>query len=263
MGISENITDSPQPELETSKYYREKKEINLYEIIVDVIHEEEIKILISEAEEELKFSPETQEKLQSIGKTFGKGYVKWLILRLKDKSLKEEDVYKYEQYFKYFEQGRKLGHFTYNDILKYKSVAEFNKQAIESHEKIAGYQGENLEQDVKFLVSPQQIQMLENVGIKFLGLTPDGYQCFKIPKSLSGDQQAYETQRRILGRCQGREEGQGISICTMASQSHFASYLKNDDLYVFFNLKDPRSPYQFHYGSGSFMDRNDHSIIYH
>ena len=36
----------------------------------------------------------------------------------------------------------------------------------------------------------------------------------------------------------------------MANQGYFDNYLKTDDLYVFFNLNDKKSPYQFNYESG-------------
>ena len=69
----------------------------------------ELKNIIQEAEE-LQLQPTSEEYLEKIGKMFGKGYARWLILRMKDKSLKEEDIYKYMNFFKYFEQGRKLGY---------------------------------------------------------------------------------------------------------------------------------------------------------
>ena len=216
----------------------------------------ELKNIIQEAEE-LQLQPTSEEYLEKIGKMFGKGYARWLILRMKDKSLKEEDIYKYMNFFKYFEQGRKLGYFTYNDILKYKNPEQFNREATAAHEKLIGFQGEELEDNEKNLISPQQIQTLENVGIKFLGLTPDGYQCFKVPMGVHGNEKAFTAYKNILAQCQGRDKGAKISICTMADMGTFDSYLKDDDFYVFFNMRDPKSPYQFHYASDQFMDKND------
>ncbi len=238
--------------------------MKLVNTVINILYEMEIKeirSLISEAIDELNITDESKKFLENIGLMFGKGYVKWIIIKLIQHQIKEEDIYKYKGYFKYFEKGKKLGYFTYNDILQYKNADEFNNEVIKAHEKLIGFQGENFEQDEKYLVSPQQIQTLENVGIKYLGLTPDGYQCFKIPQELKGNTQAYEIQKNILGRCQGRERGAMISICTMGKQNHFDSYLETDDLYIFFNLKDPKSPYQFHYQSGQFNDKNNNSII--
>ena len=235
--------------------------MRLIDTIFSVLTEQylkELKEIILEAED-LQLQPSTEHNLEEIGKTFGKGYARWLINKIREKSLKEEDVYKYVQYFKYFEQGKKLGYFTYNDILKYKNPQQFNREAIAAHEKLIGFQGD-IETNGKDLISPQQIQSLENVGIKFLGLTPDGYQCFKVPKELKGNNHAFEAYKNILAQCQGREKGAKISICTMANKGYFDNYLESDDFYVFFNMRDPKSPYQFHYASNQFMDKNDDPV---
>ena len=106
------------------------------------------------------------------------------------------------------------------------------------------------------LVTPTQIQNLKEVGINLLGVV-DGYQCFKIPMSAMGNESAYKLYKNILGQCSGG----AIEICTIASFDTFNTYLQDDDYYIFFNKKDPNSPYQFHYASHQFMDRTDSSII--
>jgi len=92
----------------------------------------------------------------------------------------------------------------------------------------------------------------------------DGYQVFEIPKGAL-DQKTYETYRDILGRCQGRDRGARIEISTIASYEYYRKYVTTNSLYLFFNLNDPNSPYQFHYGEngsdGQFMDKNDNSLI--
>lgn len=235
----------------------------LISTLIDLLYEQEIRdihSIINEAQE-LQLKDETKQILKDIGLTFGRGYIKWIILKLTQGLLKEEDIYKYKDFFKYYEQGKKLGHFTYNDIFKYKTSEEFEIEAIKSHEKIIGFTGDEKTEASKALVSPKEIQTLQNIGIEFLGLTPDGYQCFKIPKKLAKNNEAFEAQKNILGRCQGREIGSKISICTMGGIGHFNSYLNRDDLYVFFNLNDPFSPIQFHYESGSFLNKNDQRAL--
>jgi len=212
---------------------------------------EEIRNLINEAEE-LELSQETKQNLEDIAKLFGTGYARWIIIKLTDKSIKQEDVYKYKDYFKYFIDGKRLGHFTNTDIFKYKNPQEFNREAIASHEKIIEMSGDITPENQHYFILPQDIQKLANVGIRYLGMTKDGYQCFKIPKELSGNQQAYETYKNILGRCQGRERGVTISFCTIANFDYFNSYLEKDDLYIFFNLKDKFSPYQISYDNQEF-----------
>jgi hypothetical protein len=75
--------------------------------------------------------------------------------------------------------------------------------------------------------------------------------------------EAWNLYREILGKCSGRDKGQIVSICTMAGFDSFKEYLKNSpgsSYYVFYNMGDPLSPYQFHYDSGQFMDKNDNDI---
>lgn len=236
--------------------------MKLISTLTDILYEQEImeiKSIILEAVE-LQLTDEAKQQIQNIGLKFGRGYTRWILQRLMDGSIKEEGIHKYVNYFKYFEKGKSLGHFSEKDIFKYKDPIKFQKEAIQSHEKIIEVHGKTPELNKSNLISSSQIQQLENVGIKFLGLTPDNYQVFKIPKILAGNHEAFIAQKNILGRCQGREHGDKISFCTMTNQHSFDNNLKQDDLYVFFNMKDTRSPYQFHYYSEQFMDKNDHSV---
>ena len=127
--------------------------------------------------------------------------------------------------------------------------------------EILSIQGGDKDQ-AKNLVSTRGIQELNEAGIKFVGIV-DGYQCFLIPNSAKGNTEAWETYRKYLANCSGRDQGAKIEICTMASQRHFDRYLTEygGDYYVFFNLADPKSPYQFHYESNQFMDKNDNALI--
>ena len=236
--------------------------MKLIDALIDILYEEEIVFLnaIITESQQLQLKDESKKLLQDIGMLFGRGYTKWLVVKLTQGLLKEEDIYKYKEYFKYFEKGRKLNIFTYNDIFKYQNPNQFAQEAINAHDKIIGFEQTHDVEDPKYIVSLQQIQKLENVGIRFLGVTSGGFQCFIIPKNLSGNKEAFETQRNILGRCQGREQGALIEICTFASQEHFDSYLQSDDLFIFFNMKDPSSPYQLHFDSSSFMDKNDNQL---
>jgi hypothetical protein len=237
--------------------------MNLISTFLNILNEEELKeirYLITEAED-IQLSDDTKKIIEDIGIKFGQGYVKWLLFRLRDKSLLEEDIYKFDDYFKIFEKGKKSTDFTYNDIFKYKSPSQFIQEVIKSHEKQIGFVGEFKQEDEKYLVSPSDINKLQKVGIIFLGLTSENYQVFKIPTNLSGNDQAFTAQKNILGRCQGREQGARLSICTMGGIQHFNHYLDVDDLYLFFNMKDPLSPYQFNYALNGFMDKNDDTLL--
>jgi len=58
------------------------------------------------------------------------------------------------------------------------------------------------------------------------------------------------------------ELGKGTEWCTAApGLDYFAHYSKEDDpLFIFINKENPNEKYQFHYGSGQFMDKDDVSI---
>jgi hypothetical protein len=112
-------------------------------------------------------------------------------------------------------------------------------------------------------VSVGDIQKLSEVGIKYYGMA-DGYQVFEVPNEAKDNPEAKKRYREILGRCAGRDKGAKISICTMSSGNYFENYLTNypdSSYFVMFNLGDKNSPYQFHYESGQFMDKNDTDVI--
>jgi len=58
------------------------------------------------------------------------------------------------------------------------------------------------------------------------------------------------------------ELGKGTDWCTAADLDYFEHYYKPDDPLFFFEgfWTDPSARFQFHYGSGSFMDSDDHPV---
>lgn len=181
-------------------------------------------------------------------------YATWLVKRVDDEVIKEEDIYKFEDYLKIFEKSKNL--YPEKDINQIKTprqVDAFIRKSVEL--KDMGAETQEVESG-KSLLSPTQVKSLDEVGIKLLGVVA-GFQCFKVPSSLKGNKEAYKRYKNLLGQCSAG----GIEICTIANQSYFDSYLGKDDLYVFFNLSEPRSPIQFHYGDNQFMDRQDRSIF--
>ena len=56
--------------------------------------------------------------------------------------------------------------------------------------------------------------------------------------------------------------GKGTDWCTAADLDYFEHYYKPDDPLFFFEgfWTDPSARFQFHYGSGSFMDSDDHPV---
>ncbi len=183
----------------------------------------------------------------------------WLLTMVAKKNIKEEDVYKFKDYIDIFTKNNKKFPITDLSQIKEKSeVVDFVNTAIAIREKNVAVTGGNME-DSKNLVSVNDIDRLESVGIDLLGVV-DGYQCFYVPKELTGNEESFTVYKNILGRCTGRESGAKIDICTMAGKQQFNYYLKDGPFFVFFNLSDKQSPYQFHYESMQFMDKNDNDV---
>lgn len=185
--------------------------------------------------------------------------ISWLAKKVGSNIIKPEDIYKWKEYFDIFEKNKNK--FQHKDIHLYKTdedVKNFLDKVIEIREG-----------DIKFdetqgkdnYVSKNDIEKLEATeGIKYLGMF-DGYQVFQIFKVAKDVWKLY---RDILGRCKGRARGAKIDICTIAHYSYFKNYLtdpKGSSYFLLYNLEDPKSPYQLHYESGQFMDKNDSEII--
>ena len=236
-----------------------KKSINVMNILEQIVSEASIEQLQQQFVDTGKIEPEVFDEI--VRATKGKGaYATWMIKRVEDGTIKGEDIYKYEDYIQIFDKQKRQ--FPSPDINAYKderSIRDFEAKAIEIREKGIEQTGGDAA-NASNLVSSQGIQELNSVGIKFLGVV-DGYQCFEVPQSLKGNTEAWKIYRKHLANCSGREQGAKIEICTMAGQSHFDRYLSDGPYYVFFNLGDPKSPYQFHYESNQYMDKNDRSVI--
>ena len=210
-----------------------------------------------------KLSEEVFDEIVEVSK--GKGaYVKWLAARVAEKKIKDEDIYKFEEYLVSFSKAKRTPRgkemFPILDINQIKSssdVRTFIDVAIQ-FEEIGSVEGEEEEMDSdSVLVSKSDILKLKDVGINLIGLVA-GYQIFKVS---SMDKQTWEVYRTILGKC---KEGASIHICTIAGYSHFKNYLEKhpgSSYYVIFNQNDPLSPYQFHYESNQFKDRKDADVF--
>jgi len=236
-----------------------RKYASITEILEQVISEISIEQLQQQFVDTEKITQEVFDKI--VGVTKGKGaYATWMVKRVQDNSIKEEDIYKYEEFLKTFERFKRQ--FPSPDINSYKgeeAVRGFEEKAIEIAEKDVENTGGDTA-DASKLVSSNGIEELRGVGIKLLGVV-DGYQCFEVPMSARGNKKAYATYTKHLGQCAGRSQGAKINICTFANQRHFDDYLRDGPYYIFFNLSDPKSPYQFHYESRQFMDKNDKALI--
>lgn len=170
------------------------------DLIIEQIEKEELpqekKITVNDLDNQTK--EDVMKVTRNLpGKT---GYQRWMFARLLKKELHTEDIYKFgehegrEGFFQVFVKVKSMkkgpkspNQFSFNDILSYKGhqgVAQFEKEAIDSYDNLRKIQGGGESEDKNNLITTSQIATLSEVGIEFLGMTEDGYQCFKIPKSL-------------------------------------------------------------------------------
>ena len=194
----------------------------------------------------------------------GKGaYIKWLCSRVAEKKILEEDIYKYEDYLKSFDEAKKSkagkAFFNILDINQIKSsgdIRAFEKSAIAFKEKGIEFGMDDDLGSSDNLVSKNDLLKLDAAGIKLIGIV-DGYQIFKIT-DISKD--THKVYCDILFKAQ---KGAEIKFCTFG-YGHYSRYLKDypgSAYYFIFNLGDPMAPYQFHYESNQFMDRRDQQIF--
>jgi hypothetical protein len=184
-------------------------------------------------------------------------YIIWLTVKIDADIILQEDVYKFEEYFGIFEKNKTK--FSEKSIHKYETkedVALFIQTCINVREYNIKFEDIS---DKDRYVSLNEIEKLGAVGIKYHGLV-DEVQLFEIPNECKNSEEAWKVHREILARCKGREQGAKIEICTMASFSYFKQYLENSpnsSYWILFDLQNPLSPYQMHFESGNFKDKND------
>jgi len=205
--------------------------------------------------------PMTEKDFEKIQEVAGNKFyiIAWLAKRVGTGMIKAEDIYKYKEYFDIFEKNKKK--FTHKDINLYKTTEDLQKFLDEVFNVREGDLTFTEIQGKDNFVTKNEIEKLEGTGgIKYLGIYDNGnyqYQVFQIFKVAK---EVWKQYRDILGRCKGRSRGAKIDICTIGDYRYFRNYLtdpKGSSYFLLFNLDDPRSPYQLHYESGQFMDKND------
>jgi len=239
------------------------EEISRIKSIMGLVTEARLEEIVAKYVGEGKpVSEEKYSEIQQVTKG-DKNYTMWLIIRIAGGVIKDEDVYKYEEYFNIFNKYKNL--FPTKDINQIKTINDvenFIRKCVEIRERDVTSDIKTDQFNKDNYVSVGDIQKLNEVGIKYYGMA-DGYQVFEVPNQAKDNPEAKKRYREILGRCAGREEGAKISICTMSSGDYFENYLTNypdSSYFVMFNLGDKNSPYQFHYESGQFMDKNDINV---
>jgi hypothetical protein len=187
-------------------------------------------------------------------------YATWLISTyLKNLIPKNKTIKDFKDYFEVFDKYKKK--FTNKDLGGIKSETDVNLFVTEAEEIIENLNNVIGSTSSKDLVSLNGIEELKSVGIKYLGLTNNNFQCFEVPSSLRGNEKAHKIYKKYLAECKDRSEENIVNICTMATLEHFNTYLEKGPLFVFFNLSDEKSPYQFSYEGNEYMNKDNKSII--
>ena len=183
----------------------------------------------------------------------------WLTKKVGTGIIKAEDVYKYKEYFDLYEKNKPK--FKHKDIHLYKTAEDVQDFISEV---IALREGNIVFDEIKGkdnYVSQNEIEKLEQTdGIKYLGMYDNKDYKYQVFQVFGVNQWTWKEYRDILGRCKGRSKGAKIEICTIGEYSYFKRYLKNyknSSYFLLYNLDDQNSPYQLHYESGQFMDKND------
>ena len=192
--------------------------------------------------------------------------ITWLSKRVTNKEVEHEDIYKFSEYFAIFEKHKRK--FAYPNIHHYNTtelVRDWIDECIKIQEQGIVY--DDIE-GMDNYVSQSEIERLCSFeSNKYYGLWR-GYQVFRIG---ARDSVAYQVYKNVLGKVAGRDKVASLHICTFANDYRYNYYLDysntrdNDDtqpLFVLFNLRDTNSPYQLHFESTQFMDKNNDSIIF-
>lgn len=184
-------------------------------------------------------------------------YVSWLLKMVTLNLIPSEDISQFIPYLEVFNKFKNLYPIKdINRINKNEEIEDFIKTSIKIIEQNSTSQETK---GSKNYVTPTEISRLDRVGISFLG-TISGYQVFKIPYTINPEE-TWKVYRQILGRCSGRGTGEEVKFCTIATLARFKQYTEDGPMYLFFNMADPLSPYQFDYESEQYKDRRNIDML--
>lgn len=163
-------------------------------------------------------------------------YGKWLLNLYNKGNLKEEDFYKVPEYLNDFEAKKKM--FSNKDIGQFKTLGEL-ASALENVDD------SNLS-DRQKLRQKQNARKHSDLGTEAELIYEDSNWEIWIPKT-------YEASCKL---------GNGSHWCTATTENdyYYNQYTELGKLYINLNKKDPDEMYQFHFETGSFMDKYDEEI---
>jgi hypothetical protein len=166
-------------------------------------------------------------------------YATWLTKQFINKTIKAEDLYKYNTYFKIFDRRKR--EYQFQDINQYKTAEDITKFIQKSVEL---YDRENNDPSQQKGVSRS-----DKYKEFYIGST-DGFNVYELPK---GRTDLYGTSCEL---------GSGAEWCTATGKTriHFDRYITKGPLFIFIKPGSDEK-YQFSYEEQQFMDKNDNSII--
>lgn len=203
--------------------------------ILSEVSMDQIKVQFVDSE---KITPEEFEAINQATK--GKGaYATWLAKKVADKTIKGEDIYKFEEYLDIF--TRRKRDYPYQDINQYKTVKDiedFIRKSfeIEKQETEDPSAAKGVSKDIKY----KEL---------YIGNT-DGFNVYKIPK---GRNDLYGVSCDL---------GKGTKWCTATGKTRnwFDSHIKDGPLFIFINPSTGEK-YQFQYESNQYKDKLDIDIV--
>ncbi len=175
---------------------------------------------------------------EDIAKTSEKSaHITWLVKMVADGIIKQEDVYKWKEYFDIFEKHKNK--YPHGDIFKYKTTNDVNT-FIRTTVGIIDLIKKDPSQK-------KGITKFDKYREFYIGEV-DGFKVFEIPQ---GRKDLYGMSCEI---------GSGTEWCTATGKTreYFDKYISKDSLYIFVKKGEK---YLFHYADNEFMDKDDLSIV--
>ena len=166
-------------------------------------------------------------------------YATWLTKQFVNKTIKAEDLYKYNTYFKIFDRRKR--EYTFQDINQYKTsddIAKFIQKSVESYDR-----EKNDPSQQKGVSRSDKYQ-------EFYMGSVDGFDVYELPKG----------RKDLYGA--SCELGSGTEWCTTTgkTRTQFDNYISKGPLFICIKLGSDEK-YQFSYEENQFMDKYNNSII--
>jgi hypothetical protein len=208
----------------------------------------------------------SQEEFNEINQLFDRkfNFVRWMVLRIIENKILMEDIEAWKTVIDTFNKHKnKFPEKDINKIVTQQEVDDLKRRAADVRQYVLARTADTKEAKDTYL-SANEISKLENLGVLFHGIV-EGYQLFEIPPAAcQWDEAAWTKYKDIMGQCKFREKGEKISLCTLASINYFRKYMCKDhpgsSYFNMYKKSDPKSPYQFHYESKQFKDKDNNDI---